>query len=169
MWKAEEEAYGAVVQSVNATERTADIKLYDGRRELVSVLELDPHGSDANMGGPQNGFGVHRGDLVFIHREGSTNGCEKPTVPSIGELESWVNEVPVIGENGEFTGWRKVMDKLGQKIARTRGVEPVIDGYLQGPDVVTGKIDWFGEVSDVCSRCNYIATSSHDVIFFSLS
>ena len=77
----DDERHGAIVQSVNAAERTAKILLYNGRREKVSVLELDVHGSEANVSNPQEAFGVRRGDLVFIHRDGDSNGCSKPTVP----------------------------------------------------------------------------------------
>ena len=81
VWKTEDEKQAAVVQSVNAAERTAKILLPDGRYEKVSVLELDPHGTDSDVTNPQEGFGVRRGDLVFIHAEGKTNGCVKPMVP----------------------------------------------------------------------------------------
>lgn len=121
--------------------------MYDGRREVVSVLELDPHGSDSSLSNPQESFGLRRGDFVFIHREGTTNGCKKPAVPSIGELEAWAYEPPYVEEDGEFTGWRKELDDIGQEIARTRGTDPVPEGVMQRPPLNTD-IDWLGEVID---------------------
>ncbi|KAI5120830.1 hypothetical protein M0805_007017 [Coniferiporia weirii] len=148
VWKNEDEKHPAVVQSVNAAGRTADIILSDGRRELVSVLELDPHGTDINVSNPQEVFGVRRGELVFIHREGTTNCCERPVVPGIGELETWVYEPPFTEEGvGEFTGWRKELDSVGQKIAQR--TEPLVDGQIKRPMMGDGKISWFGEISDL--------------------
>jgi ubiquitin-conjugating enzyme E2 O len=147
LWKNEEERQAGVVQSINAQERTALVLLADGRTQLVPVLELDVHGTDSALGDPQAGYGVRRGDLVFIHREGTTNGCEMPLVPSIGELEAWVHE-HIVDEHGELGGWQKEMDAIGQKIAHARGKEAVVQG-----EVVTSRTDsslnWFGEVAHV--------------------
>ncbi|KAH8120020.1 hypothetical protein DFH11DRAFT_1557864 [Phellopilus nigrolimitatus] len=146
VWKNEDEKQSAVVQSVNAAERTAEIILLNGHRELVSVLELDPHGTDANVSNPQEGFGVRRGDLVFIHREGSTNGCEKPLVPGIGELEAWVHESSFVeGDNRVVTGWQQELDNIGQQIARR--TVPLVDCQPKRPNPGNSRINWFGEVT----------------------
>ena len=82
LWKNEEEQCSVVIQSVNAKERTAEIMLTNDLRQLVSVLELNPHGEYPDSGDTQDSFGVHRGDFVFIHKEGCTNGCKRPLVPA---------------------------------------------------------------------------------------
>lgn len=151
---------------MNAIERTADILLYDGRREIVSVLELDPHGSDASASNPQDSFGLRRGDFVFIHREGDTNGCKKPTVPGIGELEAWAYEPPYAEENGEFTGWRKELDDIGQKIARSRGTDTIPDGTMRRPPLSTD-IDWLGEVVDASGTPFFLTLLNLNTSLFS--
>lgn len=87
MFKGDEKSPEAIVQKVNAEERTAEIQIV-GQEEtekssreslLVSVLELDPHGA------PPDTFGVARGDLVLIGH--SSNGCIPPRVPRIGEYD----------------------------------------------------------------------------------
>ncbi|EEB96788.1 hypothetical protein MPER_04016, partial [Moniliophthora perniciosa FA553] len=91
LWSSEGVKRPAVVQAVDAVQRTATLLFNDtGKVEMVSLLELDPHGtSDTDPMAQLNfeGLGVRRGDFVFIHREGTTNGFEKPRVPRIGELE----------------------------------------------------------------------------------
>ena len=147
MWKNEDEKQAAVVQSINAQERTAVLLLADGRKQVVPVLELDTHGNEAIIGDPQSGYGVRRGDLVFIHRENATNGCDKQLVPSIGELEAWVHE-PVVDEQGEVDGWQKEMNDIGQKIALSRGKEPFEEGQI-ATTRIDGSLNWFGEVAHV--------------------
>ncbi|KAG9103116.1 hypothetical protein FRC06_000178 [Ceratobasidium sp. 370] len=93
-WKGEDETRVAVVQSTDAKQRTARVMWYDPtastpETEVVSVLELDPHGPSG-----AESFGVRRGDFVFLHRPGTTNGAQLPAVPRIGELEDWVREPP---------------------------------------------------------------------------
>ncbi|KAG9099714.1 hypothetical protein FS749_000576 [Ceratobasidium sp. UAMH 11750] len=92
-WKGEDETRVAVVQSTDAKQRTARVMWYDpttlSETEVVSVLELDPHGPSG-----AESFGVRRGDFVFLHRPGTTNGAQLPAVPRIGELEDWVREPP---------------------------------------------------------------------------
>lgn len=94
-WKNEDETRVAVVQSTHAQNRTARVMWYDPaspntpQHEVVSVLELDPHGPSG-----AESFGVRRGDFVFLHRPGTTNGAQLPAVPRIGELEDWVREPP---------------------------------------------------------------------------
>ena len=135
---------------MNAVDRTAEILLDDDHREIVSVLELDPHGTDVSpISDSHDGFGVRRGYFVLTHREGTTNGCERPGVPGIGETEPWAMETPFVEEDGEFTGWRKELDELGQSIARIRGVEPTPEGFVQRIPVIRSDIDWMGIVIDV--------------------
>ena len=56
---------------------------------------------------------------MFIHREGTTNGLEKPRVPKIGEVEAWVRELPMTPE-GHLAGWRREMTEIGAEIATNR-------------------------------------------------
>jgi ubiquitin-conjugating enzyme E2 O len=156
VWKREDEKRPAIVQSVNAAERTAAVLLPDsGVVELASVLELDPHGtSDLAAVIPQSaseGLGVRRGDFVFIHREGTTNGFQKPSVPKIGELETWVRECPVV--NGQLVGWRKEMSEIGGSIARRPESERIKESQLSLPVPGTGCLSWFGEVTGVRILC----------------
>ncbi|GLB35998.1 putative ubiquitin-conjugating enzyme family protein [Lyophyllum shimeji] len=152
VWKAEEHRRPAIVQSVNATDRTATILLPDtGGVELASLLELDLHGTaDLAAVIPQSaseGLGVCRGDFVFIHREGTTNGFKKPLVPKIGEVEAWVREAPVV--DGHFTGWRKDMAEIGADIAARRGSEGTKEPQIGYPVPGTGTFTWLGEVTDL--------------------
>lgn len=151
VWKSEDEKRPAIVQSVNAKERTATVFFSDtGRTELASVLELDHQGaSDLAAVIPESaseGLGVHRGDFVFIHREGATNGFAKPSVPHIGELQHWVREVPFA--HGHLSGWRKEMNDIGNGIAQRR---PPSDDPLEGTEIKQpdANLRWFREVTDV--------------------
>ncbi|RDB28833.1 putative ubiquitin-conjugating enzyme E2 24 [Hypsizygus marmoreus] len=150
IWKCEDTKRPGIVQSVNATERTATILLADtGVVEIVSVLELDPHGtSDSAAVIPQSaseGLGVRRGDFVFVHRSGSTNGFAKPSVPRIGELEAWVREGPVI--NGHLVGWRKEMADIGANLAARRISEDATGAQIGHPIPGSGTVLWLGEVT----------------------
>jgi ubiquitin-conjugating enzyme E2 O len=151
IWKAEDEARAAIVQSVNAVERTAAIIYSDtGETETVSVLELDPHGSTdllTNVSSPHEGFGVRRGELVFVHREGTTNGLQKPRVPRIGEVEPWVQEIQVDAD-GQFAGWRKDMSTIGTQIATTRAVYTP-EGPVKRLQKGDSFLHWVGEVTGV--------------------
>ena len=148
-----------VIQSVNSSERVARVRITPNRFfptptfETVSVLELDPHGgSDWNTNPPVEGLGLHRGEFVFIHKEGSTNGAQKPMVPRIGEMEDWVRESPVanVAENGQFGGWRKTMADIGNDIAQRRGKDLTVEeGELRRPQPNDKSLNWFGEVVDV--------------------
>ncbi|CAE6520035.1 unnamed protein product [Rhizoctonia solani] len=95
-WKNEDETRVAVIQSTNAQSRIAQVMWYGTHPpqiETVSVLELDPHGPSGT-----ETFGVRRGDFVFLHRPGTTNGAQLPAVPRIGELEEWVREPPPMSQ-----------------------------------------------------------------------
>lgn len=150
LYKNEEQQRAAVVQFVNANERVASIRYIDtGSTDLVSVLELDPHGTStwatAVPHSHSNSLGVRRGDFVFIHREGSTNGVEKPKVPRIGEVEAWVRETPMTPE-GVLTGWRREMAELGTNLATTPGPT---DHIIRRPLKEDTSYSWCGEVTKV--------------------
>lgn len=117
------------------------------------MLELDPHGSsDWSSVSPVEGLGLHRGEFIFIHKEGTTNGAEKPMVPRIGEMEDWVRESPMAGvtENGQLGGWRRIMAEIGNDIAQRRGKHPAVEeGKLRRPQPNDKSLNWFGEVIDV--------------------
>ncbi|KAI0307690.1 hypothetical protein B0F90DRAFT_1807124 [Multifurca ochricompacta] len=153
LWKGEDEKRVAVVQSVNAVDRTATIRFSDtGGIELASVLELDPHGTnDWSAVAPAtfDGLGVRRGDFVFIHREGTTNGLEKPKVPRIGEVEPWVREPPIVHADGHYGGWRKMMADIGMDIAHRREPDHIVEGRIRKPGPTDASLNWFGEVSDL--------------------
>lgn len=143
-----------MVQKVNAAERTAIILFSEtGKQELASVLELDPHGtsSDSTLMIPQStsdGLGVRRGDFVFIHPEGTTNGFEKPRVPRIGELEAWVREGPFV--DGHFVGWRKELSELGRTVAARRIPGSDLQTLMKRPTPGGCNFLWIGEVTSVC-------------------
>ena len=153
LWKNEDQERVAIVQSVRSTDRVAVIRCADtGTLETVSVLELDPNGTgdtgpDALHG---HGFGVRRGDSVFIHPVGTTNGFMPPRVPKIGEIEEWVREPPVRAD-GELCGWRRSMADLGALIAANRNTHrlPLYD--VSPPNMGDSSFSWFGEVTEVCS------------------
>ena len=161
IWKAELTKRHAVVQSVNSKERVAQVR-FPGTDsvELVSVLELDPHGgSDWSVTSSVEGLGLHRGEFVFVHQEGSTNGASAPMVPRIGELEEWVRESPVtqVQENGQLGGWRRDMAEIGNNIAALRGRDASIEeGVLRRPQKDDHSLNWFGEVVDVRYPCHMV-------------
>jgi ubiquitin-conjugating enzyme E2 O len=161
-----------VVQSVNSVDRTALILFVDtGLIELVSLLELDPHGlSDSTAGDSHiltDGFGVRIGDYVFIHREGTSNGLQKPRIPRIGEVEAWVREPP-IQQDGQLAGWRSEMSALGTDIAKRRGgIGYVEDGCIKRVTKDSGCLSWFGEVTRVTTCICDVFALLTDVLSFS--
>ncbi|KAI0832769.1 hypothetical protein BC628DRAFT_1415018 [Trametes gibbosa] len=153
LWKTEDEKRHVVVQSVDAQDRTAYVRVVEtGTTELASVLELDSHGTGdwSALAPAHDGLGVRRGDFVFIHRAGSTNGARPPMVPRIGEVEEWVRESPVLEPSGQVGGWRRDMTELGSQIAERRGKDGSVE---EAPLKQAGKedksLDWFGEVLDL--------------------
>lgn len=127
----------------------AVILLSDGTRETISVLEIDARGTDNELSDIPISFGVHRGDFVFVHKEGTNNGCDPPFVPHIGELEEWAHEPLIIDDKGHLTGWRNELDAIGSRIAHSRGKEPVEDGMVTRPVSGDVSLNWFGEVRHV--------------------
>ncbi|KAF5375118.1 hypothetical protein D9758_000439 [Tetrapyrgos nigripes] len=151
IWSNEGVRTPVVVQAVDAAQRTAKVLFTEtGKIEMVSLLELDPHGtSDPELPqGGLDGLGLRRGDFVFIHNEDTTNGYTPPRVPKIGELESWVRENPFAGGTNQLSGWRKEMAALGTNIATRRGKDGVVEGQMQrSPE--NGFLHWIGEVYDL--------------------
>ncbi|KAJ7630782.1 hypothetical protein FB45DRAFT_916544 [Roridomyces roridus] len=153
IWNREGEKLAVIIQTFNATQRTASVLIPEtGNIELASVLELDPHGTSdslAMLQVPSDGLGVRRGDFVFIHPEGKTNGSpvHAPRVPKIGEVEAWVKDIPFI--DGQLSGFRKEMDELGASIARRRGTENFNEPPILRPKLNDENFMWFGEVTDV--------------------
>ncbi|KAJ3573658.1 hypothetical protein NP233_g2277 [Leucocoprinus birnbaumii] len=149
LWKADGEAKNVVVQSVNAADRTAKVLLIDsGVTELVSVLELDRSASDPFLGAYTHvaeTLGVNRGDVVLIHRPGTTNGCDKSRVPRIGELESWLREDVEAGLNHN-PPWKREMSELGAEVARSRSTWNADDLRFKRASPGDEKYLWFGEV-----------------------
>ncbi|KIJ68200.1 hypothetical protein HYDPIDRAFT_24499 [Hydnomerulius pinastri MD-312] len=151
LWKNEDQERIAVVQSVNSADRVAVIHCADtGTLETVSVLELDPNGQgDTNPDAiHSHGFGVRRGDSVFIHPEGTTNGFAPPRVPKIGEIEEWVREPPVRAD-GELAGWRRTMGDMGAKIAAERTTQRIPLFNVRIPKKDDTSLSWFGEVTEL--------------------
>ena len=157
LWKTEEQTRTAVVQVVHPSQRVAALILTDGSEptpetHMASLLELDPHGTyDIITSDPTTSpeeLGVHRGEFVFIHREGTTNGSVMPRVPKIGELESWIQDVPSL-YSMQAGGFTDVMYAEGLKLITAEGnwrdgrPTPAPAGALVRP------VLWFGYVSDV--------------------
>ncbi|KAI0751129.1 hypothetical protein C8Q80DRAFT_1155693 [Daedaleopsis nitida] len=153
IWKTEDSKRHVIVQIVNAQDRTAKVLVVEtGTVELASVLELDPHGTNdwSAVGPTSDGLGVRRGDLVFVHREGTINSVQPPMVPRIGEVEEWVREPPVVGANGHLGGWRQDMSDMGHRIAEERGREQnIMEAPIQRPSLGDSSLSWFGEVTDL--------------------
>lgn len=177
LWKNDEGQKVSIVQQVSAKERVATIRCVDdGGTEEASVLELDPHGMSFNGG--NNGldaFGLRRGEYVLLHRPEADNGVVPPQVPRIGELESWVNEMPTRSPSGNVEGWRgqltnMAMQSLGYETSRKDPLPKEIDiddtwitlghvidvssggqpGRFDAPKLTPpDNIDWFGQVTDV--------------------
>jgi len=157
LWKTDGRSRTAVIQVVHPSQRVAILNLTDvpqstQESETVSLLELDPHGThDITTNDPtplQDELGVHRGEFVFIHNEGTTNGSVMPRVPKIGELENWVQDVPSLHsvQPGGFTdviyaeGLRIIMTEENWKDGRSTFIPT---------GVPVKPVHWFGYVSDV--------------------
>ena len=165
VWKNEGLKRPAIVQSVDAIQRTALILFPDtGTIELASLLELDPHGNsdlDAIVSGSDASFGVRRGDFVFIHSPETTNGLEKPRVPRIGEIEPWIRGNPF--QDGQFVGWRKELQELGLNIASQRSTGTLVEKRIQMSTNAESKLFWCGEVTAVCLASFYSDREIYDL------
>ena len=94
------------------------------------------------------GLGVRRGETVFIHPPGKTNGFEVPRVPRIGEIEPWVRSNP-FSQSGQLDGWRAEMASIGADIATRRSAEVLEEGTIRSFPPI-GTFLWLGEVTSVC-------------------
>ncbi|KAF8898907.1 hypothetical protein BD779DRAFT_1666666 [Infundibulicybe gibba] len=145
LWKNEDMERPAIVQSVDAAQRIATVLFPDTKEtEFVSLLELNVHGMMMIPQSGPEGLGVRRGDFVFIHPSGSTNGFEKPHVPRIGELEGWALSLPSDGERG----WRMDMTDIGINLAKNTADNDVAR-ELQLPSHQDESLSWIGEVADL--------------------
>ncbi|KAJ7092567.1 hypothetical protein C8R44DRAFT_816023 [Mycena epipterygia] len=152
VWNREDEKRAVIIHSVNATHRTASVLIPEtGKIELASVLELDPHGTSdtsAMLEAPSDGLGVRRGDFLFVHPEGKTNGSPVVArVPRIGEVEAWVRDVPFV--DGQLAGFRKEMSEMGANIARRRTAENIVEGLILRPSADNATFMWLGEVTNI--------------------
>ncbi|KAJ6604506.1 hypothetical protein DFH09DRAFT_1257291 [Mycena vulgaris] len=152
VWNREDEKRPVIIQSVNATHRTASVLIPEtGKIELASVLELDPHGTSdtsAMLEAPSDGLGVRRGDFLFVHPEGKTNGSSIiARIPRIGEVEAWVRDVPFV--DGQLAGFRKEMSEMGANIARRRTAENIVEGPILRPAADNESLMWLGEVTNI--------------------
>ncbi|CAK5280472.1 unnamed protein product [Mycena citricolor] len=151
LWNREDENQAVIIQAVNPDRTVSVLVPETGKTELISALELDPHGvSDAAAmhDSPSDGLGVRRGDFLFIHAEGGTNGSRAAArVPRIGEVEAWVRDVPVVNE--QLVGFRKEMSEIGESIARRRQLENIAEQPILRPLGSDESLFWLGEVSDI--------------------
>ncbi|KAJ7099617.1 hypothetical protein C8R43DRAFT_1048569 [Mycena crocata] len=152
IWTREDEKRAVIIQSVNATHRTASVLIPEtGEIELASVLELDPHGTSdmpAMLEAPSDGLGVRRGDFLFVHPEGKTNGSPVVArVPRIGEVEPWVRDAPFV--DGQLAGFRKEMSEIGASIAHRREAENIVEGEILRPSADNEALMWIGEVTEI--------------------
>lgn len=169
LWKADGKSRTAVVQVVQPSQRVAILKLTDGapsspENEMASLLELDPHGTHDTAANdptpPPDEFGVHRGEFVFIHREGTTNGSVMPRVPKIGELESWVQDVPSL-HTMQPGGFTDVIYAEGLKIVTTEENWRDSSATFAPTTIPVKPVYWFGYVSDLCTNGQIEVTLPH--------
>ena len=155
MWRNDGQARYAVVQSVNAEQRTAQAMFVEGP-ELVSVLELDMNGPDDGQAMMEDIVRV--GDMVFLHPDGATNGVSPPRIPVIGEDGEWIHEPMKLNRQGKYVGWRGDFETFGHNIVQTRndasrgGRHPIYDNEMMSPECGGQSIDWLGEVSKASRR-----------------
>jgi ubiquitin-conjugating enzyme E2 O len=146
------------VQSVNAKARTAKVRL-TGREqvELVPLLELDAYGNSGGAGAPGlDALGVRRGDTVFVHAPGTTNGAEQGRAPRIGEMPEWAKD------NHEDAAWRERMKVVGMEEHQRRmgGPPPREESFIRKTEKGDATMNWIGEVTDV-SRLHPLVRFGH--------
>ncbi|GAA5894505.1 hypothetical protein JCM8208_006259 [Rhodotorula glutinis] len=140
-----------VVQSHDSRRRTIKLRYLSARaeplsssgeavqedeEETVSGLEFDPHGP------PPDAYGVRRGDLVLITREGQNNGATVPTVPKLGESEVAAGLMPSGDE------LRIELSTLGLAYCQTLP-DTFIPPKAQESPAAFAPITWYGEVWDL--------------------
>ncbi|KAJ7042399.1 hypothetical protein C8F04DRAFT_1207920 [Mycena alexandri] len=123
IWNREDEKRAVIIQSVDAAQRTASSLTLTGTSDTFAMLEA-----------PSDGLGVRRGDFLFVHPEGKTNGSPVVArVPRIGEVEAWVRDAPFA--DGQLSGFRKEMEQLGRDIAHRRASENIVEGPILRPSL----------------------------------
>jgi ubiquitin-conjugating enzyme E2 O len=152
VWKTEDGSIPAIVQSVNAKARTAEIRTSERDTiERVPLLELDAYGNGGGPGATVSSFdslGVRRSDFVFIHAEGTTNGAEKGRVPRIGEMPDWAKD------NSDAASWRENMRVRGIELAQSRmSIPPREHSFIKKTERGDTSCNWLGEVTDVSIPC----------------
>jgi hypothetical protein len=159
LWKTDGKNRTAVIQVVHPSQRLAFLKLTDDPAsaeevEMASLLELDPHGTHdvtANDPAPSpDELGVHRGEFVFIHKEDTSNGSTMPRVPKIGELESWVQDVPSL-HTMQPGGFTNLIYAEGLRIVSIEGNWRDNQPTFTPTGIPVKPVCWFGYVSDVGS------------------
>lgn len=141
----------AIVQAVNASDRTASLLFTDtGSIKMATLMQLDTQG-DAD----ETGIGVNLGDFVFVHKIGETNGSSGCRVPKIGEVEPWVHE-HAFDDKDELMGWRKEMHDIGGSIAARRSNTKLVETTFQRPMQRSGQLSWCGEVTTVYSFSSHL-------------
>ncbi len=144
MWKSDGVSRHVVVQSVNAKQRTAKVLFLDTNTiELVSTIELDTVGPSVEESFSE-GYGVHVGDVVFIHSEENDNGLTPPRVPSIGEPDS---EMSIMADiMSDYPNWKEELHDTGRRCL----IQSV--SYAVSYPLGSQKVNWLGEVSKVRRR-----------------
>jgi hypothetical protein len=130
----EGEKRGAVIQSMDVKDQTADIVFYKdmGQVKTVSVLEY------TTEGGLNYEYGINRGDAVLISSK--ETGYFSPSVPVLGAIGA-----------RDSDGYEKLEDRLvkyGRKLGRTSPRGQVTEQVRPRLPCEADEIDWFGVVVD---------------------
>jgi ubiquitin-conjugating enzyme E2 O len=117
--------------------------------------------SPASLSYISDELGVHRGEFVLIHSEGTTNGLKSPRVPKIGEVEAWARE-PLTEVDGIPCGWRKDLIDIGARLAAERA--PRDEANPKQSIANIDAMQWFGEVTDVSNSDSSQSLLSNNII-----